>query len=281
MDLWFSEKHTKNLKLSIKIDRQVYTAKSFYQQIDIFDTPEFGRMLVLDGCVMITERDEFMYHEMITHVPMAVRPDIRTVLVIGGGDGGVARELTKYDTIERIDLCEIDEVVVMACRKYMPSTAAQLDDPRVVIHYEDGLPFARRASNEYDLIIVDSTDPFGPGEGLFTREFYGSCKNALRPNGILVNQHESAFYEPYAESMRTTHIKLKKVFPTALVYRSQMPTYPSGVWHFGFASNGIDPVRDLDPDAWNALGIKTSYYNTDIHKAAFVLPNYVKELLRD
>lgn len=281
MDLWFTENHAKGLKFTIKIDKHVYSAKSYYQKIDIFDTTEFGRMLVLDGCIMITEKDEFMYHDMIVHVPLAVNPNIKKVLVIGGGDGGAVRELCRYKSIERIDMVEIDELVVMACQKFIPQTASSLDDERVNLYFEDGLPFVRKKENCYDLIIVDSTDPFGPGEGLFTREFYGNCYKALTENGILVNQHESAFYDEYAESMELTHKKLRRVFPLASVYAVQIPTYPSGIWYFGFASKGIDPVKDLDADRWNALGLRTKYYNTDIHKASFVLPNFVKELLED
>lgn len=281
MGIWFSEHHTKNLKFSVKIKEQLYSKKSYYQLIEIFDTEEFGKMLVLDECVMITEKDEFMYHEMITHVPMAVNPNIKRVLLIGGGDGGAVRELLRYDTIEHIDMVEIDHDVVEACRRYLPQTASMLDDARVSIHYEDGLAFARKTKNIYDLIIVDSTDPFGPGEGLFTREFYGNCYKALSDNGILVNQHESAFYEEYANAFKSTHKKLSRVFPKTHVYGLQIPTYPSGIWYFGFASKTFDPVNALDCDAWNKLGIKTKYYNTELHKAAFVLPNYVKELLNE
>ena len=184
MDLWFSEHHTKNVKLSIRVDRQLYSGQSEFQRIDVFDSPEFGRFLTLDGYMMLTEKDEFIYHEMIVHVPMAVHPHVRDVLVIGAGDGGVIRELTRYPDITHIDMVEIDPEVVAVCREYLPKTAGPwLDDPRVSIHYEDGLKFVRSCENAYDLIIVDSTDPFGPGEGLFTREFYGNCYKALRQNG--------------------------------------------------------------------------------------------------
>ena len=195
MDFWFSEKHTPNVKISIRIDRQLYSGKSEFQRIDVFDSPEFGRFLTLDGYMMLTEKDEFIYHEMITHVPMAVHPNVKKVLVIGAGDGGVIRELTKYHDIEQIDMVEIDPLVVEVCKKYLPQTACRFDDERLNIYYEDGLRFVRFHENEYDLIIVDSTDPFGPGEGLFTREFYGNCYNALKEDGIMVNQHESPFYD--------------------------------------------------------------------------------------
>ena len=212
---------------------------------------------------------------------MATNPAIKKVLVIGAGDGGTIRELTRYPSIEEIDMVEIDELVVEVCKKYLPQTACRLTDPRVSIYYEDGLKYVRSVKNEYDLIIVDSTDPFGPGEGLFTKEFYGNCYNALTENGILVNQHESPFYKQDAESMKRAHQRIRQFFPICPVYQLHIPTYPSGHWLFGFASKTLDPISDLRADRWNALGIQTRYYNTDIHRGSFALPTYVKELLAD
>ena len=230
---------------------------------------------------MCTEKDEFIYHEMITHVAMATNPTIKKVLVIGAGDGGTIRELTAYPTIEQIDMVEIDKIVVDVCREYLPQTASKLDDPRVNLYFEDGLKFVRKIENDYDLIIVDSTDPFGPGEGLFTKEFYGNCYKALKEDGILVNQHESPFYAEDALGMRKAHQKIVGFFPVCKVYQFHMPTYPSGHWLFGFASKKFDPIQDLDATAWNDLDLKTRYYNTDIHVGSFALPNYVKEQLKD
>lgn len=279
MELWFSEPHTKNVKLSIKIDKQIYCGQSKYQRIDIFESPEFGKILVLDGYLMLTEKDEFIYHEMITHVPMAVHPNVKNVLVIGAGDGGTIRELTRYDSIEHIDMVEIDEMVVLACMEHLPQTAAKLSDPRINIIYTDGLKFVRTQQDAYDLILVDSTDPFGPGEGLFTREFYGNCYKALKEDGILINQHESPFYGEDAKSMQRAHRNISASFPISKVYQFHLPTYPSGHWFFGFASKKYDPIADLKEEQWNDLGLQTKYYNTDLHKGAFYIPNYVKELL--
>ncbi len=279
MELWYSEHHTEHVKLSLKVREQLYGAQSDFQHIAILDTVEFGRILTLDGCLMVTEKDEFIYHDMIVHVPMASNPEIKKVLVIGAGDGGAVRELTRYQSIESIDMVEIDEMVVTVCKKYLPQTACSLDDPRVHIYYEDGLKFVRRQVNEYDLILVDSTDPFGPGEGLFTKEFYGNCYQALTDKGILVNQHESTYYDSYVDAMKRAHRRISEIFPIAKVYQAHIPTYPSGHWLFGYASKHYDPVRDLKADAWNGLGIKTKYYNTDLHTGCFALPNYVKEQL--
>ena len=281
MELWYSEKQTKNVKLSIKVDKQLYSGQSEFQRIDVFESPEFGRFLTLDGIMMLTEKDEFIYHEMITHVPMAVYPDAKNILVIGAGDGGVIRELTRYESIEHIDLVEIDKMVVDVCREYLPKTACCFDDPRLSIHYQDGMKYIRRCHDEYDIIIVDSTDPFGPGEGLFTKEFYGNCYKALKEDGIMINQHESPFYDEDAAAMKRAHARIVKTFPISRVYQAHIPTYPSGHWLFGFASRKYHPLRDLEAARWNKLGIKTQYYNTNLHKGAFYLPNYVEKILRE
>ena len=280
MEIWFSEPHTPDEKLSIRVERQIYVGESDFQRIDVFESPELGRFLVLDGFVMLTERDEFIYHEMIVHVPMAVHPDVRSVLVIGAGDGGVVRELAKYPEIERIDLAEIDEQVVGVCREYLPRVSCSMNDERLHIYYEDGLKFVRRKENEYDLIIVDSTDPFGPGEGLFTKEFYGSCYKALKEEGIMVNQHESPFYEADAMACMRAHRRIVENFPISRVYQAHIPTYPSGHWLFGFASKRYHPVHDLDGERWLERGLDTRYYTPRLHQGAFCLPAYVEKLLR-
>ncbi len=281
MDLWYSEHHTSSVKFSIKVDRQLFSAQSEFQRIDVFESPEFGRFLTLDGYMMLTEKDEFIYHEMIVHVPMAVHPNPEKVLVIGAGDGGVLRELCHYDSVKLIDLVEIDEQVVEVCKKYLPQTACCFDDSRLNIHYQDGLKYIRRYENYYDLIIVDSTDPFGPGEGLFTKEFYGNCYKALSQDGIMVNQHESPFYSADAKAMQRAHKRIVQSFSISRVYQAHIPTYPSGHWLFGFASKKYHPVRNLNAARWNSLGIKTKYYNTNLHRGAFALPNYVEELLEN
>lgn len=280
MDFWFSEPHTPNVKLSIRVERQLYSEESDFQRIDVFESPEFGRFLVLDGFIMLTEKDEFIYHEMIVHVPMAVHPLVKRVLVIGAGDGGVVRELMQYPEIGHIDLVEIDEAVIRVCREFLPKTSCMLDDQKVHIHYEDGLRFVRGKESEYDLIIVDSTDPFGPGEGLFTKEFYGNCYKALREDGIMVNQHESPFYESDATACMRAHRRIVETFPVSRVYQAHIPSYPSGHWLFGFASKKYHPVRDMDSERWLARNLETKYYTPRLHTGAFCLPAYVEKLLR-
>ena len=280
MELWYTEQHTEKVRFSIKVEKQLHSEQTEFQRIDILESKEFGRFFTLDGLMMVTEKDEFIYHDMIVHVPMATNPNIKSVLVIGAGDGGTIRELTKYNSIKKIDMVEIDKRVVEVCKEYLPQTACKFDDERVNLYFEDGLKFVRSKEDEYDLIIVDSTDPFGPGEGLFTKEFYGNCYKALKEDGILVNQHESPYYEKYAKAMQDAHEKIYGLFKIHRVYQAHIPTYPSGHWLFGFASKEYDPIKDLNAEAWNELGIETKYYNTDLHAGCFALPNYVKKLLQ-
>lgn len=280
MELWYTEKWTDACDFSIKVKNEIHSEHTGLQDIAFFDSYDFGRFFTLDGYMMVNEKDEFIYHEMIVHTPMAVNPNIKKVLVIGGGDGGTIRELTRYEGVELIDHVEIDERVVILCKQYLPQTSCKLDDKRVVGNYTDGKEFVKTKTNYYDLILVDSTDPIGPGEGLFTKEFYQDCYNALSEDGILINQHESPYFDDYSKEMKRAHSKIKSLFNISKVYQFHMPTYASGHWLFGFASKKYHPVNDHDKAAWDALNIETKYYNSDIHDASFVLPNYVKEELQ-
>ncbi len=276
---WYFENHDEHTKFGIAYKKHIVTEKSEYQKIDFYDTYDFGIIFTLDDILMLTERDEFIYHEMLVHPALAVNPDIRRVLMIGGGDGCGVRELLRYPQILNIDIAEIDGKVVDLCKRYLPGAAEALSDPRVHLHIGDGVGYVRETRDVYDLIIVDSTDPISVGAGLFTREFYMSCLHALGENGILINQHESPFYSPDAREMVRTHQKLKSVFPVCRVYQFHMPTYASGHWLFGFSSKSLDPLTDLKADRWNSLGLPTRYYNTELHKGCFALPSYVIKAL--
>jgi len=281
-DLWFSEYYMEDdVKLSLKLDQVLHTEQTPFQRLEIHRNETFGAFMVLDGYIQVTEKDEFVYHEMICHPAMCVNPDIKRVLIIGGGDGGTAREVSRYKTVERIDQVEIDEAVVRACQKYLPQMASvYTSEPRLNLMFADGLKFVKEApDSSYDLILVDSTDPEGPGEGLFTMEFYRDCYRVLSDNGILINQHEGAFYDCDIKEMKKAHAKIRKTFPIARVYGFNIPIYASGYWYFGFASKKLDPIADMKPEIWRQFGLKTRYYNTDIHKGAFALPNYVQEIL--
>lgn len=279
MELWFSENHTPDVKFSLRVDRQLYSAQSDYQRIDIFESGEFGKVLVLDGDIMLTERDEFVYDEMITHVPMSVHPNATDILVIGVGDGGVVKELTRYPSVKKIDLVEMDPMVLQACSTYLPSNSSQLDDPRVHIHFENGLKYIRRFENAYDLIIIDSPDPFGPSEGLFTKEFYGNCYKALKEDGIMVNQQGSPFYKEDADAMQRSHRRIASTFPIARTYQAHIPSYAAGYWLFGFASKKYHPIDDFSASRWLAKGLKTRYYTAKLHAGSFYLPAFLEEML--
>lgn len=281
MEMWFHDEHTDNVKLAIRVDYQVFSAQSEIQRIDVLESKEFGKILVVDGDLMLTEKDEFIYHEMISHVPMAVHPQVERILVIGGGDGGVVRELAKYDTVEQIDVVEADPLLVEVCRKYFPQMACSLNDPRVHIYHEDGLRFIRSKSDAYDLIIIDSPNPFGAGEGLFTKEFYGNCFNALHEDGIMINQHESPFYKEEAFQCQRMHKRIVESFLISRIYQAHIPSYPSGHWLFGFASKRYHPIHDMDGIQWKLRGIQTKYYLPRLHEGVFALPAYVEELVQD
>jgi len=281
MELWYTEYHTNNVKFSLKVKEHLFTGVSEFQKVDVLDTYEYGKLLTLDGLVMVTDKDEFIYHDMIVHVPMAVNPNIRKALVIGGGDGGTVRELMRYKSIEHVDMVEIDKMVCDVAREFFPAISCDLDNARVSLYYEDGIKFIKDKNNVYDLIIVDSTDPIGPGEGLFTTEFYTDCFNALTENGILTNQSEGAMYDFNAKELVRSHNKIKSIFPISQIYQGNIPTYPSGYWLFGFASKKLHPLNDLQENTWNALNIRTKYYNTQLHRGAFALPNFVKEKIEN
>ena len=200
MEMWFSDEHTDHARLSLRVERQLFSAESEYQRIDVLESTEFGKVLVVDGDLMLTEKDEFIYHEMITHVPMAVHTDVKRVLVIGGGDGGVVRELIKYETLETIDVVEIDPLLVEVCRKYL-SNCLQPDGSEGGDLTSDGLRFIRSRPMNTTLSSVILRIPFDR-EGLFTKEFYGNCYNALQEDGIMINQNESPFYAKKRSSAR-------------------------------------------------------------------------------
>ena len=281
MELWYSEFHTGNVKLSVRINRQLFSGESEFQRIDVFESEEFGRFVALDGEIVFSDKDEFIYDEMVTHVPMTVHPNVKNVLIIGGGDGGVARELIHYPQIESIDVVESDKMFVDVCAEMFPDIAQGLKDERVNIYYEDGLRFLRNKKARYDLIINDSTDPLGHTEGLFTKEFYGSCYKALRDDGIMVYQHGSPFYDEDEVECRKMHRKVFRSFPVSRVYQAQIPTCPSGYWLFGFASKKYHPLEDFRPERFDNLNIETWYYTTNLHRGAFMLPKYVEDLLEE
>jgi len=276
LDVWYTEKHQNEAGITLKVKDILYGGQSEFQKVDIIDTEAYGKMLLLDGLVMTSEKDEFFYHEMISHIPMLAHSRPESVLVIGGGDGGTVREVLKYNSVKEVVLCEIDEMVIDASKEFLPSIAGMLDDKRVKINIEDAIKYIERQKNRFDVILIDSTDPLGPGVGLFTEEFYNNVKQALRKGGIMVAQTES----PLAcqEDFKLINILLNKVFPIVKPYFAPVPTYPGAYWSWTFCSNDVQPKLNNETFAAQ-LEKETKYYNRDIHAAAFAMPNYVKSIL--
>ncbi len=277
MDLWYTEKHTENAAITLKVNQSLFSGKSEFQRLDIVETAEYGRMMLLDGLVMVTERDEFVYHDMITHPALFVHPDPKKVLVIGGGDGGTIREIMKHKGVEEAVLCEIDGLVIEKSIELLPSMACDIDgsNPRVKLHVDDGIAYIRDHQDAFDIILVDSTDPIGPAEGLFEEDFYRMVFGALKKDGIMVAQSESPFY--HGEIQKNMYRNLRAVFPIVEMYQAFIPTYPSGFWSFAFASKEHHPVKDFDRERAKNRGFYTKYYNEDLHLGAFMLPTFARE----
>ncbi len=278
MDLWFEEKAdiASGCSLRIPIKRTIEKIRSKYQEIALLETENFGRMLVLDGIIMLTEFDEFAYHEMIVHVPLNTHMSPRRVLVVGGGDGGTVREILKHEGVEEVHLCEIDKMVVDICMKHLPSLASGFDDSRVHIFYEDGAQFVKAHKAEYDVIIVDSSDPVGPATVLFQEEFYRDIHGALKDDGIVVSQCESIFF--HLSMIEEMFEFLPMIFDLTGYYYVLVPTYPSGTIGFAFCSKRYHPLRDVDRSRIARIG-PLKYYNFHTHYSSFCLPAFAGERL--
>jgi spermidine synthase len=277
LELWVRERHQDTAELGFRVEKTLFSQKSAYQHIDVVKTMNHGAVLINDGIIMLTERDEFIYHEMIAHVPLFVHPSPKNVLVIGGGDGGTVREILKHDGIERVVMVEIDEVVVAACRRHLPSVSQALDDPRLEIIFADGIQYVAETTERFDVAMVDSTDPIGPGAGLFEKSFYANMTRILTAQGILVTQAESPFYD--LEFQQTLFSNQRSYFKKLHTYLYTTLAYVGGLYCFGFASKGLCPLKDFNPGRFAASRIATRYYNADIHRAAFMLPQFIKEKL--
>lgn len=274
MELWYTEEHHKGVRYSILVKKHLYSGKSDYQRIDVIDTVFYGKMLILDGLVMLSERDESAYHEMISHIPAFTHPGPKTALVIGGGDGGTVRELLRHPSIEHIDLVEIDRQVVDISKEFFPELTSGLKDCRVSIHYRDGIKFVKQTSDRYDLALVDSIDPIGPAAGLFQIDFYRDVYHCLSEDGILTAQAESPLFGQHISQAMVE--SLKTLFPLTFKYQSFIPTYPSGHWLFILASKKHHPTKNYRLKDALSMEKEFKYYNAELHKAAFALPTWVR-----
>lgn len=277
MDLRYSELSQDGFGITINVEKTLYSKKSEFQQVDVFESESMGRVLTLDGLMMTTERDEFYYHEMISHVPMCAHKNPKSVLVIGGGDGGTIREVLKHDTVEKVVLCEIDGLVIEACKELLPTIGCELDNPKVEVVVEDAIEYIKDKKAQYDIILIDSTDPMGPGEGLFTEEFYTNVKEALKEGGIMAAQSESPFINQ--KEMKMMYPLLRKVFPIVDCFTGPVPSYPGGYWSWCFCSVVQKPLDYIDEARAAKIEKECKIYNAEYHKARFALPNFVKDLI--
>nr|WP_304528540.1 polyamine aminopropyltransferase [Salirhabdus sp. Marseille-P4669] len=271
--LWFTEKQTENFGITAKIKQTLHTEQTEFQKLDMYETEEWGNMLVLDGMVMTTIKDEFVYHEMVAHVPLFTHPNPKQVLVVGGGDGGVIREVLKHPSVEKATLVEIDGKVIEYSKKYIPEIAGALDDARVEVKVDDGFMHIAQSEQAYDVIMVDSTEPVGPAVNLFSKGFYAGISKALKPDGIFIAQTDNPWFK--ADLIKQVYADVKEIFPITRLYTANIPTYPSGLWTFTLGSKIYDPLQ-VKEERFHE--IDTKYYTKELHQAAFVLPKFVKDL---
>jgi len=276
MEMWLKEMQIDGAAMTYKVKETLVRKQTRYQDLVIVDTEVFGRMLVLDGIVQLTIKDEFVYHEMISHIPLFTHPNPKKVLVVGGGDGGAIREILKHPSVEKVVLCEIDEDVIEECKKYLPEISQGLNDQRCEVFVGDGVEYVRNHKNEYDVIIVDSTDPFSIGEGLFGGNFYNDIYECLTEDGLFIAQTETPVFLP--DTVKKVYNDAKAIFPVTRLFTAAIPTYPSGLWSFTVGSKRYDPSK---VDITRIPEMDTRYYTPELHRACFVLPKYVKDIIEE
>lgn len=270
-ELWLSEYSTDNLKLSLRVKNPVHSEKTEYQELVIADTYEYGRTLMLDGAIQLTEKDEFTYSEMMAHVPLCSHKNPEKVLIIGGGDGAIMREVLKHECVKKCTLIDIDKRVIACSKEFMPFAGCSFSDSRTDVKCMDAMKFIRETDERYDVVIVDSTDPVDFAAGLFQSGFYEDVKRVMNDTAMLSELTESPFTDK--DLMCQAIKEMRKVFPIVKMYWGVVPTYPSGMWTYGISSMREDPsepVRTVKP---------TKYYTNEIHRSSFVLPPFLKEMI--
>jgi len=282
MDRWVEETLHRGFRIRLKADRVLFDSETEHQHLIIIETPEFGRVMMLDGVIQLASNDEFVYHEMMAHVPLFAHGRAKKALIIGGGDGGVLREALRHPELESVTLCEIDRSVIDLCRAHFPEVSAgAYDDPRTRIVIADGTKFVAETDERFDVIMVDSTDPIGPGAVLFTREFYAGCRKALAKGGLLTTQNGLPFLQ--AAELKRSVGYFRELFNDAFAYLATTPTYVGGPMSFGWASDDGElrqhKRRKIERRYAKAGAFPTRYWRPDVHVAAFALPAYVRELV--
>jgi len=277
MNDWFFEKTKDHYQFGYRITAKLFEHTSAFQKVAVYQTAGHGKMLCNDDLIMITEADEFIYHDMIAHIPLFTHPNPKKVLVIGGGDGGTAREVLRHPNIEKCVMVEIDETVINACKEHIPQTAVVFDHPKLELRIEDGVAYVANTTEKFDIILIDSTDPIGPAQPLFGTDFYQNLNRILTAEGIVVSQGESPFYfqDLQLHLAKITH----QIFPIVRFYNYHNFSYPGGTWSFAFSSKKWHPIHDFSAQRVSHSGLDFEYYNAEIHTAAFALPGYQKKQL--
>jgi len=276
-NVWFTELHLGQSGITVKVKKLIESTTSKFQRIDVLDTYDFGRMLVLYGSIMVAENDLHSYNEMITHVPLFTHPDPEKVLIIGGGDGGALTNVMKHPEVKKAVMCEIDRKVVEISKRYFPQFTKGFDDKRARIVYEDGNKFLNKTKEKFDIILLDLSDPIGPAADLFQKKFHKKVYRHLNHDGIMVAQSESPFYNE--RTVVQMYANLRNIFPIVKMYVAYVPIYPSCYWSFALCSKKYHPIIDFDIDRYKKLKLKNNYYNMDVHIGAFALPEFVKKLI--
>ena len=276
--MWFVENHEDIFSTGLKVKSKIHEEQSPFQKVSLYDTEHFGKLLTLDDMIMLSEKDEFVYHEMIVHMPLNTHRNPEKILVIGGGDGGGIREILKHPSVKEAVLCEIDERVVRICQEHLPSLSGKLTDPKVKLAFEDGFKFLEKYDNYFDVILTDSADPVGPGIKLFREDYYKLVKKALKPDGIMVSQSEGPWL--YQKIIHDMTKAMCSQFTHVETYNAFIPLYPAGYWTFTFASD-MYTLKNFDLQRAQAVSGSCDYYNPEVHTASLALPGFVKRMVNN
>ena len=278
MGLWYDETFDDHTRLGLRVKETLFSGQSAYQKVEVIDTVGFGRVLVIDNVFMTSEYDEFLYHEMLAHPALTTAPNIERVLVIGGGDGGTVREVLRHSDVKQCVMIELDELVVDVSKKYLPGIGTAWEDPRLDLRFIDGIDYVKTSKDDkYDVVLLDGTDPVGPGAVLFDEAFYRGCKRMLAEDGVMALQSESPLLmmDVFVETQR----KLRDLFSEVHPYLGPVPLYGTGTWSWTWCSDTGEPLRPVQ-ERQEAIVEGSKAYNAEIHQGIFALPNYVKRALK-
>jgi len=282
MSLTFNEFYNGRTGLSVGINKTLFSEQTPYQKVEVLQTDTWGNLMTIDGMVMLSEKDEFVYHEMLSHGGLFAHPNPERVLIVGGGDGGTAREVMRHNSVRQVDMVEIDEAVIRASKKFL-SKVGDWENPKLNVLITDGIEFVKNIEDPYDVIIIDGSDPVGPAEGLLETDFIQACYDGLTTDGILTAQTESPWVHDYHKSMQQVFAALDDIYEVAQMYLAYIPLYPTGMWSFAFASKGTDPLSkdtfEMAEEGIRQFGSKLKYYNPEVHCGCFALPNFVADII--